>query len=414
MRPDLKARSKLNYVIILFVLSAISVGTLYWLNLSGRRSVEARAQELAASQGETIGKLMNKAAASLLANGEGELLRFMDEIAANEQVVYVAVKRAGALRHARTKFEGYLPLDDRSLPVKMFLSPLGEIIEVATDAADASGRAYSIHIGYLFSAIDAVRGAARRNFLTLTSLQAGIVLVVILLLAGFDRRLLRQEMEIRRQKEEKEIFQEISLVASGINHELRNPLNALYLNLQMLDPLLDRRDPEVAFHGDGLKREIKRIQEIVERFSSMSRSIAVRRETIDVEKFFGDLESVWKGMARRPVIRTRCRKPLTIDSDRGLLTQILVNLVSNAAESGAGRVDIDAAAQKGKAVFSIRDDGPGMAREQLDKIFDPFVTFKSGGSGIGLALTRKMVALLDGRIEVASREGQGTEFKVFL
>ncbi|MEI6614938.1 MAG: HAMP domain-containing sensor histidine kinase [Chrysiogenales bacterium] len=209
-------------------------------------------------------------------------------------------------------------------------------------------------------------------------------------------------------------MQEISLITAGINHEIRNPLNSLYLSYQMLEPLLDHANQETVFHSDSLKKEIKRIQGIIERFSSLNRAIPVRREEIDLQQFFVDMRTVWAGMTVRPEISSRHEAQMKINTDRSLLTQIIANVVNNAAEAGASRVAIAVEAQKDKIVFSIKDNGPGISQEHVKYIFDPFVTFKASGSGIGLALTKKMVLQLGGRIEVENAEGHGAEFRIFL
>jgi signal transduction histidine kinase len=105
---------------------------------------------------------------------------------------------------------------------------------------------------------------------------------------------------------------------------------------------------------------------------------------------------------------------MKITTDRSLLTQIIANVVNNAAEAGANRIVIAVGTQKNKTVFSIRDNGPGIRKEHVKYIFDPFVTFKARGSGIGLALTKKMVLQLGGLLEVESTEGRGAEFRIFL
>ena len=226
--------------------------------------------------------------------------------------------------------------------------------------------------------------------------------------------MLRKEMEIQKQKEEKEKFQEISLITAGINHEIRNPLNSLYLSYQMLEPLLDHADPETVFHSHSLKREIKRIQEIIERFSNLSQTIRYAGKKSICSNFsltcspFG---REWQYGLKSP---TTTKRQMKIITDRSLLTQIIANVVTNAAEAGAGRIDIAVMSQKDKTIFSIKDNGPGISKEQMKYIFDPFVTFKARGSGIGLALTKKMVLQLGGRIEVESAEGRGAEFRIFL
>lgn len=403
-----------KYIAILFTLSIFSIGIFYVLNLSNRRAVEASTMELAISEGKTIEKVLGNAALGLLGKGEIHLIRFMDEIFVNDQVVYVAIRRAGHLLHAASKYEGYLPLENEFQAVKTFTSPLGEIIEVAAAMKDQSGKDVTVHIGYYFSVIGEIRNAAKKNFLLLTILQTVIILIIIVFLSGFNRQMLRTEIEIQKQKEEKEKFKEISLITAGINHEIRNPLNSLYLSYQMLEPLLDHANPEAVFHSQSLKREIKRVQGIIERFSNLSQTIPVRREEIDLRQFFIDLRALWAGMAVQPEINNHQEADMKIISDRSLLTQIITNVVTNAAEAGAGRIDITVFSQKDRTIFSIKDNGPGISEEQVKYIFDPFVTFKARGSGIGLALTKKIVLQLGGWIEVESSKGRGAEFRIFL
>lgn len=407
-------KNTVKTIAILLTLSIFSIGIFYILNLNNRRVVEYHILTLAESEGKTIEKVLGTAALYLLEKGEAHLIQFMDEIFSNDQVVYIAVMRSGKLLHAASKFEGYLPLESAFRAVRTFASPLGEIIEVSSAVKERSGEPYTIHIGYFFSVIGEIRRAAQKNFLLLTALQAAIILIIIAFLYGFNRQMLRQEMEIQKHLEDKEKFQEISLITAGISHELRNPLNSLYLSYQLLEPLLDHGDPEAIFQSQSLKKEIKRVQGIIERFSSLNRVMAVRREEFDLQRFFDGLQPVWSGMTPRPEIVSRVDGEPKIISDRELLTQIMANVVSNATEAGAGRVEITVTNRERHAIISIKDNGPGIPKDQLKYIFDPFVSFKAKGSGIGLALTRKMVLQLGGRIEVVSSEGHGTEFKIHL
>lgn len=407
-------KSSARYAAIVIALSAASIGVFYFLNLHNRRAVEASTLEMAVSEGQTIEKVLAKAATQLLAGGEAPLVRFMDEIFANEQVVFVALKRSGRLVHAASKYEGYLPLGSEIQAVTAFASPLGEIIEVAAVLHAPSGARYSAHIGYHFSVIGEIRQAARKNLLLLTLLQSAIVLVLVSFLYSFNRQLGRKEGEIQKEKEEKERIQEISLITAGINHEIRNPLNSLYLSFQMLEPLLDPDDSEAAFHSRALKKEIQRIRDIVERFSSLTHEIRIRRETIDWAEIIEALRTNWQNVPCRLDTAVDLGTRPSLLSDRGLIAQVLDNIVRNAVEAGATRVAIRVEAHKGKTRISIRDDGQGIRQEHLKFIFDPFVSFKSRGSGIGLALSRRIIGQLGGKIDVRSLEGQGAEFVILL
>lgn len=407
-------RVSARYIAIVAAICLAGVIIFYFLNLGNRRAVESRAVALAVSEGETIEKVLGPAAAKLLDGGEAHLVRFMDEIFANEQVVYVALRSAGSLRHAASKFEGYLPLAGGSGPVRTFDSPLGTILEVTAALRDHSGNDHSVHIGYFFSAIDEIRRAARRSLLLLTLLQAAVVLVLAAFLFRFNRQLGRKELEIQKEKEEKEKMREVSLITAGINHEIRNPLHSLYLSYQMLEPRLDPADAEALFHSQALKREIKRIQGIIERFSHLTRPLPVQRQPIDLPRFFADLRSAWASLGNGLQVSVDLEPGAVLVSDRDLLAQVLDNIARNAAESGARHVAIRLRRHKGAVEITVSDDGPGIPAEQLKSIFDPFVSFKPSGSGIGLALARRIVTRLGGRIEATSATGHGAEFTIVL
>jgi len=279
---------------------------------------------------------------------------------------------------------------------------------------DRSGQETSAHIGYFFSAIEEIRRAAKRSLLLLTLLQAAIVLVLVGFLFSFNRQMRRKEIEIQKEKEEKARLQEISLITAGINHEIRNPLHSLYLSYQMLEPRLDPADAEAVFHSLALKREIKRIQDIIERFSTLTHSLPVRKQPIDLARFFSERQAAWAALAAGPRITVELEAGASLVSDHDMLAQVLDNIVRNAAEAGAGSIAIRLFMRKGTVHLSIRDDGQGIKAEQLQFIFDPFVSFKSRGSGIGLALARKIVMQLGGTIEAASVEGRGAEFRIRL
>jgi signal transduction histidine kinase len=401
-------------IAILSGLSILSIAIFYLMNLHNRRAVESQTLALAVSEGKTIEKVMEKASLHLLEKGENDLIRFLDEIFRNEQVIYIALSSSGGLLHAASKFEGYLPIETDSRSIRTFASPMGEIIEVTASLRNRSGRRYKAHIGYFFNAIGEIHSAAKKNFLLLTLMQGAMVLLIIAFLSRFNRQMTRKELEIQGEKEKREKLQEISLITAGINHEIKNPLHALYLNYQMLEPLIADAGEDALFHSRSLKREIGRINEIIDRFSQLNHAIKIKIEKINLADFFSDLQTVSQEMA--PALRISCQSEsqMALTSDRNLLCQVFDNLVRNAAEAGAGHLEIIAAARRDTTTFSIKDDGPGIKKEHLPYIFDPFVSFKSRGSGIGLALTRKIIMLLGGRIEVESVEGHGTEFKIYL
>lgn len=403
-----------RYVAMVILLSAASIGGFYLLNLSNRRAIETRTLELAVSEGRTIEKVLSKAAAQLLEKGEEPLVRFVSELFANDQVIYVALKRSGRLLHADSKYEGYLPLGEDLQPVKTFDSPLGEIIEVTAALKGPAGKPYSAHIGYQFSVISEMRRVAGRSFLLITLLQAAILLILVSFLYSVNRQMGRKEIEVQLERDERARLQEISLITAGIQHEIRNPLHSLYLSYQMLEPLLDPANEETAFHSRTMKKEIRRIQDIIERFSNLDRAFSIRKEPVDLGPFLSELRDSWAGLEKQPEITIAAEPGAKVQSDPGLLARVVDNIVRNAAEAGAKQVAIRVQTRKGGALITIRDDGPGIKPEHLKFIFDPFVSFKSRGSGIGLALAQRIITQLGGRIKAESVEGEGATLTIVL
>jgi len=112
-------------------------------------------------------------------------------------------------------------------------------------------------------------------------------------------------------------------------------------------------------------------------------------------------------------------KPDKFNCDPDLFEQVLINLIRNAVEAVEGRDDpkiiLDIEEIPGYQVkIKVEDNGPGMNKEILDKIFVPFFSTKQGGSGIGLSLSRQIVMMHRGSIEVSSEEGVGSIFEVLL
>jgi signal transduction histidine kinase len=104
-------------------------------------------------------------------------------------------------------------------------------------------------------------------------------------------------------------------------------------------------------------------------------------------------------------------------AQRGHLSEVFVNILQNAREAMDGKGRIDVSAQYGEnytIVVTISDDGPGIPKEKLDKIFEPYFTTKEKGTGLGLAIVKHNTELYNGMVEVQSEPGKGTTFRVTL
>jgi signal transduction histidine kinase len=217
---------------------------------------------------------------------------------------------------------------------------------------------------------------------------------------------------------------------SVASHELKTPLTPLLLRMQMLERELDGQ-PDSAFAqtvkscvATG-RHQVKRLSELVGDLLDVSR-IAGGRLRLELEQV--DLASVVREVCARyepQAAKERTPLSLRLDEpavgvwDRLRLEQIATNLIDNALKYGAGNpIDVSVDVNDGAAVLTVADRGIGIAIEHLPRIFDRYARAVSerhfGGLGLGLYITRTMVQALGGQIEVASKPGAGSTFKVTL
>lgn len=163
-----------------------------------------------------------------------------------------------------------------------------------------------------------------------------------------------------------------------------------------------------------IHRRSKNLLEFVENYRKLTRIPTPTLSIFTVEILFNDLKNLF-GRPENIEINYRIDTiGLTLLADRSLIEQILINLIKNAIEARIPdrtlQIDIEAFSQDALTFLSIRDNGTGIAPEAIDKIFVPFYTTKSSGSGIGLSLCRQIMHLHGGSISVSSEEGTGSRF----
>jgi len=232
--------------------------------------------------------------------------------------------------------------------------------------------------------------------------------------------------DIRSELEEKEIEAWQTLIRV-LTHEIMNsmtPISSLAGTVQglVVESCGGEADSESLSDIHAALRTIQKRSEGLLHFVDGYRNLA-RVPKPDLKLFpavdlFANIDHLLQErLAARGVQLTASADPVTLElqADPDLLEQVLINLVLNAADATAGgadpRIDIVASLdERGRPVIQVRDNGPGIAAENLDKIFVPFFSTKEGGSGIGLSLSRQIMRLHGGSITVASRPGLETAF----
>ncbi len=217
-----------------------------------------------------------------------------------------------------------------------------------------------------------------------------------------------RQMEAAIAREER--LGAVGRLAASLAHEIRNPLASLSGSVQLM------KESEASPLHDIVLREVRRLNELVEEFLDTSRPVRLDPQQHDVGGIIGDVVASFRNDARyrgRRVLRTHAEAGLPrVRMDGGRFRQVLWNLLLNAAEATPdfGTIEVQAELVEDELVVRVRDDGVGMPEDTLRKIFDPFYTTRSGGTGLGLANVERVVRAHDGRVDVQSVPGEGSTF----
>ena len=211
----------------------------------------------------------------------------------------------------------------------------------------------------------------------------------------------------------------LSRLTAGIAHEIKNPLNAAMIHLELLRPTVkDKPDAEQSL--GVITDQVRRLDEVVQGLLKFTRPEDLQLQPVDLAELFEHLRPVLEAEAGKHKVDLRLEIAAglpPVDGDPHLLEQAFLNLALNAFQAmpTGGRLRVSAQEGRGRLVaIEIEDTGVGIPPENLSKIFDLYFTTKPKGSGIGLSLVFRTVQLHDGDIEVQSTPGRGTTFRVQL
>jgi len=232
---------------------------------------------------------------------------------------------------------------------------------------------------------------------------------------------------------------------AGVAHEVKNPLNAMTIHLELLRSKLARQPaptgfagkaevggrslrepgqavmeaapPDVSKHVDIIGKEIQRLDTVLNGFLKFARPDELKLQPLRLSDVISDVMTTVSPEAERSrvAVRQECPRDLPeIKADPAMLRQALLNLALNAIQAmpNGGTLRIACHADHGSVEIDVEDTGVGIAPENLQRIFDLYFTTKEKGSGIGLSMVYRIVQLHDGDVEVQSTPGAGTRFKL--
>lgn len=212
-------------------------------------------------------------------------------------------------------------------------------------------------------------------------------------------------------------------LASGLAHEIKNPLSTMTITLGLLHEEFERgetpRDRRALKKIDLLEGEVARLEKIVQDFLQFAGGHAVRPRLVDVSGWLGDLCDFFEPTCTAGRVRLeRHLAPglpqLLLDPD--LMKQAVLNLLTNARQAmpEGGVVTVRAWTTGDRVKIEVADTGPGIPTDVLPRIFDPYFTTRESGTGLGLPTVRRILLEHGGDVDVDSRLGRGTRFTLTL
>ncbi len=237
------------------------------------------------------------------------------------------------------------------------------------------------------------------------------------------RRLWRMEHRARHA----ERLAELGTLTGGLAHEIKNPLSTVQLNLQLLQEDLSPDNPaygRIINRLNLVHRETSRLRDILDDFLRYAGKFELNRAPVDLNALIEELVDFFTPQAQLNRVQARWRPspaPVIANVDAKLIKQAVLNLMLNAVQAMAertgdpgGELILSAAHRDGEAIIDVIDTGPGIDPKNLSEIFNAYYSTKRSGTGLGLAMAKRIAEEHGGRITVSSEVGRGSDFQVHL
>jgi PAS domain S-box-containing protein len=237
------------------------------------------------------------------------------------------------------------------------------------------------------------------------------------------RHAMAERQRLEQEAQRAQHFALLGRLAAGVSHEIRNPLAAVFLHVEVLEEELRAPSPDspvaVAEVLDEIKTNLARLDDLVQDYLTLARVTNLQRETQDV----GQAVQSWV-TEMQPEMKAQC---VTIEmqgvTELGVLAfhastlrRVFLNLIQNAADAmpNGGTVLLTGQRTATQVQLCVQDTGSGIPAELLEQVFEPLYTTKPGGTGLGLYIVKEIVEAHGGRITVESVAGEGTIFTITL
>ena len=231
--------------------------------------------------------------------------------------------------------------------------------------------------------------------------------------------IMRDTESVRRIGDEIEMSRRLSAsgrLTRGVAHEVKNPINAIVLHLQLLQNKLAHQEPDTRRHMDIIDSEIRRLDRVVQTLVDFTRPRDLHLEEVDLRRLMEDVAQLAAPDAEQHGVTIERHIPeqrLPIKVDVDLMKQAILNVVINGVQAmpAGGLLTISVRREGAVVIAEVRDEGSGIPQEMHDKIFELYFTTKKEGSGIGLAQTYQILQWHYGTVDFESEERIGTTFR---
>jgi two-component system sensor histidine kinase HydH len=235
-------------------------------------------------------------------------------------------------------------------------------------------------------------------------------LMLMVLAAILVRLSLRREDAVRAAEQARHLAS-LGQMSAVLAHEIRNPLASLKGNAQLLARSLPEGDKPRA-KADRVVDEAVRLEHLTNDLLAFARSGEIKVADADPAALLRSAAADVDATARIRIAADAAPRSWPLDADR--MRQVLVNLLENAAEMSEGPIDAAVERDGSELRFTVRDHGPGLPPADLERLFEPFFTKRVRGTGLGLAVCKRLVDLHGGTIAARNADGGGAEFSIAL
>ncbi len=258
--------------------------------------------------------------------------------------------------------------------------------------------------------------AFRNELVTKMVILVGTILLLLVAAYLYVIRVLRMTRHLEAEAQERQRLSYLGLLSSGMAHEIKNPLNSIQVNLQLLEEEMSSGASQVQAisYLQPVQKEVKRLERLVNDFLVYARPMPPRLAPVSLNQTLEELRQLVGPEARQKgiAVTVNCPSAITLMADDGLLRIAILNLVFNAihSEKEGGSIEISASEDDLFATISVRDHGSGVPDELREKIFLIFFTDKPGGTGLGLPIARRIAETHNGTLTIEKCDGPGALF----